>query len=254
MNDWWFFLKSDAGKVSLTIFGFVLTASLGTTFFLLNRKRKALTYEILSMTRVLTMKEEVAGRIKILFDETPVSDVGIVRIRLTNTGTEAIRESEFVRPISFSVSKDAYIIEADITHKAPNAFDVGIRSDKRCLTIEPALMNAKDSVSIKLMIANFDGKIRPDARIEGTNLKPRRRYIWALKKSLTETVVMIGFAVALASISKSKHAQSITIVILGIIAASIITILSNKLFKSGPNFPNDYGAVGKEKDDGWYIP
>lgn len=173
MDDLWNFLKSDAGRSTIALSAILVSASIAITIYLLNRRRKALVYEILSMTSVLTVKEELSGRVKILFDGESVDDVGLVFIRVMNCGTEPIRISDFVRPISFSVASGTRIIDAEITKKKPQGLEVLLDWSSGRLTIPPTLMNSKDELILKLLIANFGGTIIPDARIEGAEMKQR---------------------------------------------------------------------------------
>ncbi len=174
MDDLWNFLKSDAGRSSIALCAILVSASVAITIFLLNRKRKALIYEILSMTRVLTIKEELSGRVKILFDGETVEDVGLVRIRVMNSGTEPIRASDFVKPVSFSVNEGARIIDAEVTSKRPQGMEASLSWANNGMMISPMLMNSKDELTLKLLVANFNGKIIQDARIEGTELKQQK--------------------------------------------------------------------------------
>jgi hypothetical protein len=61
--------------------------------------------------------------------------------------------------------------------QGPNhSIDATVQKEDRRATILPTLLNAKDSFVLKLLIANFDGQITPDARIEGVELKPRPEF------------------------------------------------------------------------------
>ena len=57
-------------------------------------------------------------------------------------------------------------------HFSALAGDAKIQAEDRKATLVPTLLNSKDSLVIKLLIANFNGAISADARIEGVELKP----------------------------------------------------------------------------------
>jgi hypothetical protein len=204
MDQFWIFLKSDGGRVTLAVIAILVPVVVATTLYFKNRRRKQLVYEILSKTRVLTVKEEISGRIRIFLDEEQVQDVGLVHIRITNVGTEPIRTSEFVRPISFSVPEGARIINADIVKKEPEALDATIQKEDTKATLVPALLNGGDTFTFKLLIANFDGKIVPDARIEGAELERResRRKI-NLGQVLYQTLAAFAGVTFAAALEKS---------------------------------------------------
>jgi hypothetical protein len=176
MDKLWFFLKGDNGKPALAIAAIVISTTIAISLYFLNRKRKSLVYEYLALTKLLSMQKEISGRVRILVDDTEVQDVGLVQIRISNTGTEPIRISEFVRPISFSVFRSARIIEAEVSDKTPLNIDAEIVKENQKATLRPTLLNSKNSLVIKLLIANFDGDIAADARIEGVELQPRFRF------------------------------------------------------------------------------
>ena len=91
---------------------------------------------------------------------------------MTNTGTESIKASDYLRPISFAVEEGVRIIEAEISDQQPTTIDAKIQAEDRKAMLVPTLLNSKDSLVIKLLIANFNGAISADARIEGVELKP----------------------------------------------------------------------------------
>jgi hypothetical protein len=167
------FLTASDARNAVAIAVALVTTTLAIIIYRLNRKRKALIYEFLSLTRLLSMREEIEGRVRIIVDDAEVQDVGLVQIRITNTGTEPIRAADFVRPISFTVGEGARIIEAEPSDLRPESIDAVISNEIRRATLLPTLLNSKNSLVIKLLIANFDGTITPDARIEGVELMPR---------------------------------------------------------------------------------
>lgn len=175
-------MRNDA-RNGITIIVAIVTSALTITLFRLNWKRKVLVYEFLSMTRLLSVQEGISGRIRVLVDEDEVKDVGLVQIKIANVGTEPIRASDFVRPISFSVDEGVRIIEAEVSDRRSPTIDAEIHKDDRKATLLPTLLNARNSLVIKLLIADFNGKISTDARIEGVDLKVRPRLLdrrWAL--------------------------------------------------------------------------
>jgi hypothetical protein len=171
MQQVWDFLKSDAGRVTLSIAAIVASAAVAVTLFILNRKRKRLSYQILSRTRLLSVSQEMAGYVRVLVGERQVHDVGLVHLKIVNTGTEPIKSSDFDRPVSFCVNKDATIISAEITETVPAALEPKFDIEASKITLKPMLLNARDSVILKLLVVDFDGTIQPDARVEGADFQ-----------------------------------------------------------------------------------
>jgi hypothetical protein len=171
MTGLWTFLKTDGGKAALAVSGLVL----GLVYFLSNRRPKKFIYQTVAKTRVLTVKEQLTGRVEILFDGLPVQEVGLVQLKFKNVGKETIKSSDFVRPIKIQAFEGQKIIDADIAEMEPPGLAATLRRDENSVTIEPLLLNAQDSFQIKLLVANFAGSLSVDSRIEGVELKPRRQ-------------------------------------------------------------------------------
>lgn len=197
MNQAWDFLKSDGGRSALAIAAILISASVAIGIFLLNRKRKSLVYEYLSMTRLLSMKDEMSGRVRIVVDDVQVKDVGLVEVKIINNGTEPVRVADFIRPISFSVDEGVRIIEAEVSDRKPTTIIADLQKEDRRATLGATLLNSKNSLVIKLLIANFNGNISVDSRIEGVELSPREhKNRWLnLALGIIQTTPIVGAAV-----------------------------------------------------------
>jgi hypothetical protein len=237
MNDLWVFLKSDGGRVTLAILAIVVSAAIAITLYLLNRKRKSLVYEALSMTRILTVREKLAGRIRILFDDKEVQDVGLLKVRFTNAGTEPVDASDFIRPISFSISEGARFIEASVVVTTPEGLDASLDAAENKVSVIPTLWNSQDSITLKCLIANFDGRVSFDGRIRGANLEPRR-HLGGLWRALLETafVFLLGGILTFARLRLSSEWLIAFLFILVGVAGGLI---GSRVFKH-ESFPNDY--------------
>ncbi|MGA8086968.1 MAG: hypothetical protein WCA10_06655 [Terracidiphilus sp.] len=200
----WNFLTNSDGRNALTLAVLIISTVVAVTTFRLNRKRKSIVYEFLSMTRLVSLKDEQSGRMRLLVDDIPVREVGLVQIRIVNVGTESIKATDFVRPISFSVTDAARIVEATVSEKNPPSIDAEISKDDHRAILTPTLINAKDSIVLKLLIADFDGAIKSDARIEGTELVPRRYFrnnrLAKFLRSTAEILPSLGGLGALTSV------------------------------------------------------
>jgi hypothetical protein len=126
MQPIWEFLTRNDARNAIAIAAILISATVAISLYRLSRRRKSIVYEFLSMTRLLSMQEEIAGRVRILVDGVDVQDVGLVQIRIVNTGTDPIRAADYVRPISFSVDEGVRIVEAEIADKKPESIDATI--------------------------------------------------------------------------------------------------------------------------------
>jgi hypothetical protein len=56
---------------------------LSVILFLAQRKRKSLAYEVVSRTALLSVAEEIEGKLKILYQGKPIRKVHLVILKLT---------------------------------------------------------------------------------------------------------------------------------------------------------------------------
>ena len=135
--------------------------------FILQRKKKSLSYQVLSSTDLLTVNEEIKGKIKILYEEIPIQNVSLIILRIINDGNLPITSSDFERPISFSFGSESSILSAEIIDKSPSTLKPDLKPDTSQIGLIPVLLNNKDSITVKLLVSGFAGRIEPDARIVG---------------------------------------------------------------------------------------
>lgn len=154
------------GVIVAIIFGLAtLLLSLFTAYLV--RRKKALTYDILSLTPLATVNDNLEGRLQILFDGRSVSNVQLALIRFTNSGNVPVSSDDYERPISIQVDDNARILSAGVTKTVPKSINPTIKFDKTCVTIAPVLLNKGDSITIKLLVANFEGNISVIGRVVG---------------------------------------------------------------------------------------
>src|SRR5579862_5084358 len=88
----------------------VILGLIPVLLFLASLRRKRLSY-LLTDTRVLGVHEAVnRSRVRIYFDDVPVTDVHLLVITVNNWGNEAIRIDDFVRPLRFIWCEPARIL------------------------------------------------------------------------------------------------------------------------------------------------
>ena len=133
--------------------------------YALQRQRKGVSFEVLSRTNLLTVREELEGKLEVLYEGHAVRSLSVLVIKVWNSGNQPIKSDEYERPISFCVGQSAHILTADITAAEPSGLLASARSSTNTVTIDPTLLNPGDSVTIKLLVRDLEGQLRPDARI-----------------------------------------------------------------------------------------
>jgi hypothetical protein len=182
-------------------------AALVATFVIyqLQRQRKALTYELVSKTHLLTVREELEGKLQVLYEGEPARSLSVLVLKLWNSGNQPLLASEYERPISFCLGKDARVLSADITNRAPSAVAVNMETQENRLVIEPTLLNPGDSITFKLLVRDVGAYVSPDARIAGVKsiqLSSQGGRSFPVLVTVGMVLIAIGFYVAVTGTPK----------------------------------------------------
>jgi hypothetical protein len=180
------FLRDPFWQFVGAVFTLVALAVTVLLYFL-KRRRKVLSYEIISRTSLMSVKEEVKGRVQILFDGTPVSDAHMIIMKVTNTGNVPIVPSDYLRPVKFSLGETVQILSAEVMETNPDNIEASVKVDAEAVVLTPVLLNGGDSITLKILLAQFEGEIDVDGRIVGV-----KHIQTARENSLPFVVVVIG--------------------------------------------------------------
>ena len=147
--------------------GVVLVIIIPLILYLVQRRRKVLSWEIISNTPLLSIEEEIRGNLQVLFDGKPVQDVQLIIVEIINSGNVSIKSTDYERPISLDFGENAHILTAEVTETTPDNLDVSIDIEGTKVLLNPTLMNGKDSIAIKTIVSQFNDKITVEGRIVG---------------------------------------------------------------------------------------
>ena len=137
--------------------------------FLRQRSKKSLAYEVITQTELLSIKDEIKGKVQVLFEGQAVQNVHLISMQIFNDGNVSIRASDFERPIRFSFGNRAIVLSADITDVKPKTLKPIMSTESNCIVIDPLLVNSGDAIYITLLLTQHDGTIKLDTRIEGVH-------------------------------------------------------------------------------------
>ena len=149
----------------LSVIGAVAGLALTILLFKMQRNQKKISDEVISSRAVVNVSDEVKGRIQVLFDGMPVKDVSLVILKICNTGNIPILSTEYDRPITFNFGNGSKILDVEILDMMPSNIKASTKIDIEKIMVEPLLLNSKDSFKLKVLLINFSGEIRADARI-----------------------------------------------------------------------------------------
>jgi hypothetical protein len=163
----------------------ILGSLIVSLFLLKQRGRKSLTYEILSNISLLSNKEEIKGKLKILFEETPVEDVHLIEIKIINSGNTPIISTDYEQSINLTFNKESKILTTEISETTPRDLPVTATISDGKIIINRILLNNGDAFIIKMLISQFDGNIFVNGRISGVK---------EIKKLGNNLVLSLGLA------------------------------------------------------------
>jgi hypothetical protein len=147
-----------------------ITILLPILLFILQRRKKSISYEILADTALIAVGDEIIrGKLRILFEEKPVQKVSLVLFRISNAGNLPIVPSDFEKPLSFHFGKESRILSTEVTAVKPKALKPQLRVQQSQIVIEPLLLNGGDSITIKAIVDQHTGWLDADARITGVS-------------------------------------------------------------------------------------
>ena len=144
-------------------------AALAATFLVywLQRQRKALSYEVISKNQLLTVREELEGRLQVLYEGHPARDICLLVVKLFNSGNVPISAADYERPLSLGTGISSKILSGVVTDVDPENLAASIDIEESRVILRPILLNSKDSVTLKLLVSDFGGNVAIDGRVLG---------------------------------------------------------------------------------------
>ena len=134
---------------------------------ILEHRRKAVSYEVLSHIPLLSWEDELRKRMQILFEGKPVEDVSLFSYKFINSGNVPIASADYEVPISVNFGENARVLTAEITQRNPDNLCIPIQIKGTYAVLLPALLNPKDWIKINLLVSKASKQPRIDGRIVG---------------------------------------------------------------------------------------
>ncbi|MGC2238356.1 MAG: hypothetical protein WA584_19535 [Pyrinomonadaceae bacterium] len=153
--------------VILTLIGIVAAFII----FYLQRQKKSLAYEELTNTPVLTVDEQVSGKVKVLYEDKPIKNAQLIVIKLINDGNLPVTSKDYERNFSCTFGDNSKILSSEIVKTNPKELSPKFspETNENQIILEPLLLNKKDFLVIKILVTDFKDEINIDARIIGVN-------------------------------------------------------------------------------------
>ena len=147
--------------------GSVIAVILTVIIYFLTRKKKVLSYEVLSESSLVSVHDEIKPKLQISYDGNPVENVHLLLLKFINSGNVPITKADFERPITLRLKENSTVLSAVRVKASPDNLTVSIEVGEQLLSFEPVLMNGGDYFTAKILIGQYSGSFNVDARIVG---------------------------------------------------------------------------------------
>lgn len=163
------------------------------------RSHKSLAFKVLTETSLISIGDELKGKLQVTLDGASVQNVHLVIVRIWNNGNVSIAKSDFEKPMLFSFPEQVNILSAKVIEKTPQSLEPTLALVSRNqFSIEPLLLNKQDSFTVKLLVADYLSKLSINARLNGVKDVKRVESIFAsfrLKASIAILLMVVGIAI-----------------------------------------------------------
>jgi len=176
----------------------ILAFAFGLFLYWKQRQRKELSYQFVYGAPLVSIEEAVKERVKILLDDKPVQDIWLVAVRILNSGNLPIVSADYERPVSLCFSENTQIISAEVSGTKPKSLQATVSVEDTKVVLAPVLLNSGDSIILKMLLNQFDGKISVYGHIVGVKdigqlgSQPRALFTWEkVSISLLSGILMV---------------------------------------------------------------
>lgn len=148
----------------------VLAIAVSLTIYFNGRPVKKLRVEILSNSPLVSINTAMAKEMQILYKGVPVQTLSLILLKVANTGTEPIKESDYSEPIRVTMSQSASIGEVTVQETRPDGIPlVPTASASNQVTLAKVLLNRGDQAVLRILALNNDSTLTVTARIVGVS-------------------------------------------------------------------------------------
>jgi len=156
--------------VIITVFAAILGAFVSYVIYLRQRTIKEISYQVISDTPIISIGDELKGRMALLVDGREVKEAWLLVVKIWNSGNVPIKRNDLDVPITLNV-EGRTVIDAEIQETQPNDL-ISPEYFHSFLIVEPfaiklgsVLLNPKDSVSLKVLLTGPSHRIYVSGRI-----------------------------------------------------------------------------------------
>lgn len=158
-------LKADWEFWGAVIGAVALIATI--VIYFLQRNVKRFAYRILTETSLVSVGRKVRGKIKVFYDDKEIETLYLVVVEIVNNGNLEIRTSDFEeQPITIDFP-NSNLVSVEVSNTSPKSLKPVISYEPTQVTIQPLLLNKKDSFTLELIFSKYEHVTEFHARIVG---------------------------------------------------------------------------------------
>lgn len=175
-------------------------------------------------------KRSAEGRLQILYDGVPATNVFLQQMRLHNGGNVPIRSEQVVAPLRVRFPDSVQVLEATIGATVPEGIETKLRQELDSVVIAFELLNPDDRVYMQFICDGTPELPKVSARIEGIGQPAESLWEYRVRKSVRGTlsasallaVLSTVLIVCLAPLAPAYDKFTDYVVTLGFLAASFL--------------------------------
>ena len=131
------------------------------------RGRREIAFGVISCRTLLSIDDEVSGRVSVSLDGVSIRNLQLVVCGLKNSGTQPIRPADYERPITITFGDNAQILTLQTIREYPENIEISAESKGDRVAFAPVLMNPGDYAVIQILLSAETPRVRADCRISG---------------------------------------------------------------------------------------
>ncbi len=160
-------LKYPVWQIASVVVG-IAAILVSVALYYKSRPVKKIRIDILSNSPLVSLNADSTKELQILYRGKSVQTLSLILLRIANTGTECIRESDYSEPIRVSVSQNAEIGQVMVQESRPDGIQLAPRIiANNQVELAKVLLNPGDQAVLKMLVLNNDGTLKSMARIVG---------------------------------------------------------------------------------------
>lgn len=148
----------------------VLAIAVTLALYINGQPVKRLRIEVLSNSPLVSIDTAMAKELQIMYKGLAVQSLSLILLRIANTGTEPIKETDYSDPIRITISETASVGEATVQETQPDSIQLAPTvAPRNQVALAKALLNPGDQAVIRILALNNDSTLKITARIVGVS-------------------------------------------------------------------------------------